>query len=76
MDDELDPESKSNYVSAIDHVGEVEEMFEQDVQMGHMRKLSNLEAENEFGKGYTTAAIAALQKDEESFRIIHDGTHK
>eukprot|EP00973_Karenia_brevis_P002857 387947-Karenia_brevis.AAC.1 len=64
MDDEMNPESKSNYVSALQHVKEVEEMFEQDVLVGHMRKLSNLEAEREFGKGYTTAAIAALQKDE------------
>eukprot|EP00973_Karenia_brevis_P008306 1125016-Karenia_brevis.AAC.1 len=44
--------------------------------MGHMRKLTYLEAEQEFGKEYTTAAIAALQEDEDSFRIIHDGTHK
>eukprot|EP00973_Karenia_brevis_P069937 9724972-Karenia_brevis.AAC.1 len=76
MDDEVNPGSKSNNVSAVDHVKEVEEMFEQDVQIGHMRKLSNLEAEREFGGSYTTAAIAALQEDEDSFRIIHDGTHK
>eukprot|EP00973_Karenia_brevis_P010316 1396993-Karenia_brevis.AAC.1 len=49
-------------------------MFEQDVLIGHMRKMTNFEAEQEFGSGYTTAAIAALQKDEDSFRIIHDGT--
>eukprot|EP00973_Karenia_brevis_P015227 2082575-Karenia_brevis.AAC.1 len=66
MDDEVDPESKSIYVSAVDHVSGVEAMFEEDVRMGHMRKLTNLEAE----------AIAALQKDEDLFRIIHDGTHK
>eukprot|EP00973_Karenia_brevis_P037611 5190488-Karenia_brevis.AAC.1 len=51
-------------------------MFEEDVRIGHMRKLANFEAEREFGGSYTTAAIAALQKDEDSFRIIHDGTHK
>eukprot|EP00973_Karenia_brevis_P014954 2040467-Karenia_brevis.AAC.1 len=62
MDDEVNPESKSNYVSAVDHVKEVEEMFEEDVRIGHMRKLANAEAEREFGGSYTTAAIAALQK--------------
>eukprot|EP00973_Karenia_brevis_P090354 12402187-Karenia_brevis.AAC.1 len=51
-------------------------MFEQDVLMGHMRNLSNFEAECKFGKGYPTAAIAALQKNGVSFRIIHDDTHQ
>eukprot|EP00973_Karenia_brevis_P021484 2953268-Karenia_brevis.AAC.1 len=45
MDDEVDPESKSDYVSAGDYAKEAEEMFEQDVQMGHMRKLPKSDAE-------------------------------
>eukprot|EP00973_Karenia_brevis_P023220 3197715-Karenia_brevis.AAC.1 len=49
MEDEIDPQSKSNCVSAVDNVKEVEAMFEQDVLIGHMRKITNLEAEQEFG---------------------------
>eukprot|EP00973_Karenia_brevis_P022485 3095857-Karenia_brevis.AAC.1 len=45
MDDGISLQSRVNFVSAIDHVHEVEAMFQDDVAMGHMRKLSNREAE-------------------------------
>eukprot|EP00973_Karenia_brevis_P019577 2685385-Karenia_brevis.AAC.1 len=39
-----------------------------------MRKLTDAEAEKEFGS-FHTAAIGALEKSDDTFRIIHDGTH-
>eukprot|EP00973_Karenia_brevis_P084593 11739298-Karenia_brevis.AAC.1 len=72
MDGRADSELKSNYVAAVDRVGEIEPMSEEDAQMGHMRRLTDLEVKQEFGREYTTAAIAALQKNESSFDSIHD----
>eukprot|EP00973_Karenia_brevis_P007400 1001093-Karenia_brevis.AAC.1 len=49
-------------------------MFEEDIELGHMRKLTDAEAKKEFGS-FHTAAIGALEKSDDTFRIIHDGTH-
>eukprot|EP00973_Karenia_brevis_P055905 7776405-Karenia_brevis.AAC.1 len=58
--DEL-PVSQDNYSSAVDHVAEVEQMFQEDLKEGHMRWLSDKEALEEFGE-FTTAAIGALEQ--------------
>eukprot|EP00973_Karenia_brevis_P080054 11106348-Karenia_brevis.AAC.1 len=49
-------------------------MFRDDLKEGHMRWLTDAEAFEEFGD-YTTAAIGALEKGDNSFRVIHDATH-
>eukprot|EP00973_Karenia_brevis_P039659 5475295-Karenia_brevis.AAC.1 len=74
MDSDELPLSKDNYSAAVDHVEEVEEMFREDLKEGHMRWLTDKEALEEFGE-YTTAAIGALEKGDNSFRVIHDATH-
>eukprot|EP00973_Karenia_brevis_P061099 8497194-Karenia_brevis.AAC.1 len=68
------PSSWDNYTSAVENVKAVEAMFEEDIELGHMRKLTDAEADREFGP-YHTAAIGALEKSDDTFRIIHDGTH-
>eukprot|EP00973_Karenia_brevis_P003523 489601-Karenia_brevis.AAC.1 len=67
--------SKANYKSVTDNLDAVEDMLREDVTLGHMR----LEAENvakaEYGQHLVMAAIGALEKGDNTFRIIHDGTH-
>eukprot|EP00973_Karenia_brevis_P040162 5545820-Karenia_brevis.AAC.1 len=41
-----------------------------------MRRLPKSYVDREFGVGYPTTAIAAIQKYEDPFRIIQDGTHE
>eukprot|EP00973_Karenia_brevis_P013505 1833211-Karenia_brevis.AAC.2 len=58
------------------HDKQVEAMFEEDVKPGHMRKVVNSQALKDFGFDQTTPAIAALQKNDDSFWTVHDGTHR
>eukprot|EP00973_Karenia_brevis_P084342 11705788-Karenia_brevis.AAC.1 len=74
MDDVEMPSSREKYSSAIENVAAVEAMFKEDVELGHMRMLSDSEALKEFGV-FHTAAIGALEKSDDTFRVIHDGTH-
>eukprot|EP00973_Karenia_brevis_P048947 6788527-Karenia_brevis.AAC.1 len=68
------PSSRENHSSAIENVAAVEAMFKDDVELGHMRMLSDSEASKEFGV-FHTAAIGAFEKSDDTFRVIHDGTH-
>eukprot|EP00973_Karenia_brevis_P068290 9500157-Karenia_brevis.AAC.1 len=60
MDDNEMPSSKENYSSALENVSAVEAMFEEDVELGHMRLLSDEKAGVEFGM-FHTAAVGALE---------------
>eukprot|EP00973_Karenia_brevis_P024591 3392325-Karenia_brevis.AAC.1 len=45
MDEATMPSSRDNYTSAVENVEAVESMFEEDIELGHMRKLTDAEAE-------------------------------
>ena len=74
-EDGMAPTSKENYKSVKDNLEAVERMFWDDVSLGHMREVPEEEAVKEYGEGLVTAAVGALEKGEDSFRIIHDATH-
>eukprot|EP00973_Karenia_brevis_P068108 9475650-Karenia_brevis.AAC.1 len=50
-------------------------MFREDVSLGHMRHEAESVAKAEYGQHLVMAASGALQKADNTFRIIHDGTH-
>ena len=43
--------------------------------MGMMTRISRKKAEAEWGSELHVASLAALAKGDETFRILHDGTH-
>eukprot|EP00973_Karenia_brevis_P045888 6354240-Karenia_brevis.AAC.1 len=50
-------------------------MFRDDVSLGHMRLEAESVVKAEYGQHLVRAAIGALEKGDNTFRIIHDGTH-
>eukprot|EP00969_Alexandrium_andersonii_P311635 13770553-Alexandrium_andersonii.AAC.1 len=69
------PEDRGNYTSVGDRVDDIEELFQAEASEGMMRCVPDQEAIEEYGDGLVTAALGALQKDDSSFRVIHDATH-
>ena len=69
------PESKDNYVSVKNNVGSIEKQFREEESEGLMAEVPILAAESEFGEDLLFAALAGIEKSDESFRVIHDGTH-
>ncbi|CAK0869239.1 unnamed protein product, partial [Prorocentrum cordatum] len=69
------PEDKGNYVSAIGRAGEIRTQFEEEVREGLMSRMPLADARREFGPRLHVAALAALEKGTDSFRLVHDGTH-
>ena len=69
------PQSKSNYGSAKAHKEFILGHFSLEEDMYFMRRERLEVAQAEYGDRLRIAALAALEKSEDSFRIIHDGTH-
>ena len=69
------PQSRSNYTSAQDNVKAIERQFEEEAKEGFMRRVRKQQAEKEYGDSLLIAGLAAIEKSDESFRVIHDGTH-
>ena len=67
--------SKENYISATEHVDVLEAQFKSEERLGMMVELSNATAEELHGPGLMVAALAAIEKSDQSFRVLHDGTH-
>ena len=50
--------------------------FEEEEKLGMMRRMTEEAAREEYPDGrLRIASLGALEKDDESFRVIHDGTH-
>lgn len=69
--------SKSNYISAEQHVDHLREHLEAEVKAGLMSKMKRRDFEEKYGENRAIAALAVLVEDEASGkkRVIHDGTH-
>jgi hypothetical protein len=77
-DQEMDgepPHSKHNYVSAKDHLDEIEQQFREEEKLKMMKEIPVEEGRRRYGSELLVAAIGAIEKSDESFRVIHDATH-
>lgn len=72
-DDMEETEAKDNYKSATTEI--LEKAFEEEKKAGRMRVMTYGEARKAY-KVLKVAAQGAIEKADETFRIIHDGTHE
>lgn len=71
------PEPRSNYRSAIDHLEKVKSIIQAEIEKGWIRRLPLEEAYQKFGRDVQVASLGAVPKDPswEEVRVVHDGTH-
>ena len=70
------PQSKSNCSSAIEHKDYIRSHFIEEEKLHFMRREKLEVAKAEYKDRLRIAALAALEKSEDAFRITHDGTHE
>jgi len=71
-----DPQSKGNYLSVQPAVEANRSQFKAEEEEGMMIEISEAEAKQRYvDNELNIAALAALRKTEDSYRVIHDGTH-
>ena len=69
------PCDKDNYSSASDNAVIVQKQFRAEEEKGAMIEIEEDAARRKYGARLRVAALAALEKSDNSFRIVHDGTH-
>ena len=69
------PYSKENYKSLAPIASVIQVQFEEEEALGMMRQDLNSVAEAEYGMDLQVAALAAIRKEDDTFRVIFDGTH-
>ena len=57
------------------HVGEIKQQFQEEAALGHMVEIKEADAEQEYGCLPLVAALGAIEKEDDTFRVIHDGSH-
>ena len=72
---EADLHMRSNYPTAIVNADVLEQQFEEEEKLGAMVKMPQVAAQDRYGAGLRIASLGAIQKADNSFRVIHDGTH-
>ncbi len=65
-----------NYKSAKAIGSTLKDQFEDEVQRGHMVKMSVGSARQRWGEKLTIAALGAIEKSDDTFRIIFDASNK
>ena len=66
---------KENYKSASENAKGIRKQFEEEESLGMLVRVSRADAEAEWGDKLAIAGLAAIAKGEDSWRVIHDGTH-
>ena len=69
------PADKANYTSAVENATAVQRQFRKEQALGAMIEVEELDARREYGDRLRVAALAALEKSDHSFRVVHDATH-
>ena len=69
------PTDKGNYTSAVDNAMAVQRQFRKEEALGAMVEVEEEEARRNYGGELRVAALAALEKSDHSFRVVHDATH-
>eukprot|EP00435_Cladocopium_sp_Y103_P017512 s3945_g4.t1 len=60
---------------AKDNALAVQRQFRKEESLGAMEEMEEEEARQCYGDGLKIAALAALEKSDSSFRVVHDATH-
>ena len=71
----FDGELRDNYSSAKESAEQIEQQFEQEVQMGAMVRCDLDQARAEYGDELTVASLGAVPKSDQTVRVVHDATH-
>ena len=66
---------KANYTSALDNALAVQKQFRKEEALGAMVEVTERAARERYGEKLRVAALAALEKADHSFRVVHDATH-
>ena len=66
---------KYDPTSAVENASAVQQQFRKEQEMGAMVEVEELDARKEYGDRLRVAALAALEKSDHSFRVVHDATH-
>ena len=69
------PTDKENYTSAKDDAPVLQKQFRKEEALGAMVEVEEAWARERYGEEFRLAALAALEKSDKSFRVVHDGTH-
>ena len=69
------PTDKANYTSALDNALAVQKQFRKEEALGAMVEVTEGAARERYGEKLRVAALAALEKADHSFRVVHDATH-
>ena len=65
-----------NYASVHENVAIIEAQFREEEKLGMLCEVPLAQALKEYGADELhLAALAAIRKTDDSFRILHDGTH-
>ena len=68
--------NRENYPSTALALEALERQFREEQDMGMMVEVTDEEARAMFpGDELRIASLAALEKDDDTFRVVHDGTH-
>ena len=68
-------EEKANYSSALAASSSIRSQFEEEAKEGRMVRLPIQEARRKYGARLRIAPLAALEKNDSTFRVLHDGTN-
>eukprot|EP00435_Cladocopium_sp_Y103_P057979 s1782_g20.t1 len=69
------PCDKENYSSAKDNAPAIQQQFRLEEARGAMVEMEEEEARARYGDRLRIAALAAQEKSDQSFRVVHDATH-
>ena len=67
---------KQNYISARGNREAIRAHFIEEMNQGAMVKMTRREPESKYGDRLLIAGLGAIEKNDASFRVIHDATHK
>ena len=68
-------ELRNNYPTAEQNADVLEKQFLEEEQLGAMEKMDLADAQKAYGQNLRIASLGAIQKADDTFRAIHDGTH-
>ena len=76
LDDTVFSKDCANYSSAEAAADTLERQFQEEAGMGMMVEMSEVEAASLYpGDRLRIASLGAIEKDDDTFRVVHDATH-
>ena len=66
---------RNNYPGAAENAKAIEAQFVEEAKLGAMVKMEVEEASRIYGENLRVASLGAIRKADDSFRVVHDGTH-